>query len=774
VPTLTVSASASPSTVDKGDSVAFSGSAGGGRAPFAYSWSFGDGGSSTLQNPSHAYATAGTYHGSLTVTDANGSTATANTSAIVVNPLPGVAVVASPSTGDAPLSVALGATPSGGTAPYNYSWSFGDGTPASTTQNPSHIYGGAGTYLTQVTLTDSAGHAAQAGVSVAVAPALNATASASPTSGNAPLTVNLVATVTGGRTPYSYSWNFGDGSIGSTSQNPSHVYANSGVYNATLAVTDANGVTVLRSAPAVSVQPGRLVVTASASPLAGDAPLPVTLHAIASGGTPAFSYSWTFGDGSGGSGPTPVHTYAAGTFTATVTVTDSGSQVATASVSVTVSPQLGGTATATPNLGDAPLQVNFVGSGSGGLGGYSYAWSFGDGTTSTSQNPIHSYAAGSYNPTLTVSDGNGGSVVVHTSSVITVNPPPMATSSVDLSAGDAPMSVHFTGGASAGTPPFSFSWDFGDSSPISTSQNPSHVYAVPGTNHAVLTVTDNAGATAKATTLTILVNPVPTLTASAAPSTGDAPLAVTLTALVSGGTAPFSYAWNFGDTQTGSGATANHTYAAGSYTATVTVTDAAGLKAAAVTTSISVAPGLTAIAAASSAGGQAPLTINFTGVAAGGRAPYTYGWGFGDGSRSNSQNPAHTFTVAGNYTVTLSVSDNNAGAAVKTISVQVTAPAGTPSNLPNGSGSTEPSPGPSPGTADPGKSPVGATTVPVHASPSPEPSPSSPGGGASSNPSRGTGPSLPGSLPILIVMLIALAAGGGLLFRVWTAVTRAW
>src|SRR5260370_19323744 len=74
---------------------------------------------------------------------------------------------------------------------------------------------------------------------------LTASAGASPTTGNAPLGVSFTGAATGGTAPYSYGWNFGDGSAASTVQNPSHTYNTARTYTATLTVTD-------RSAPATT------------------------------------------------------------------------------------------------------------------------------------------------------------------------------------------------------------------------------------------------------------------------------------------------------------------------------------------------------------------------------------------------------------------------------------------------------------------------------------------------------------------------------------------
>ncbi|MDH6143465.1 PKD repeat protein, partial [Kitasatospora sp. GP30] len=145
----------------------------------------------------------------------------------------------SPTTGNAPLTENFTGSATGGTAPYTYSWNFGDGT-TSTTQNPSHTYSTAGTYTATLTVTDSASPANTATSQVtttvsAVGNPLAASASATPTSGQVPLSVGFTGTGTGGTPGYSYSWNFGDGTT-STTQNPSHTYSTAGTYTATLTV----------------------------------------------------------------------------------------------------------------------------------------------------------------------------------------------------------------------------------------------------------------------------------------------------------------------------------------------------------------------------------------------------------------------------------------------------------------------------------------------------------------------------------------------------------
>jgi PKD repeat protein len=147
--------------------------------------------------------------------------------------------------------------------------------------------------------------------------------------------------------------------------------------------------------------------------------------------------------------------------------------------------------------------------------------------------------------------------------------------------GQAPLTVNFSGRASGGVAPYTYSWNFGDGQ-SSTSQNPSHTYTIPDSYVATLTAKDSQGAQAS-DTLTIratdTADPL-SVTASASPTAGLPPLTVSFTGSASGGTSPYTYSWDFGDGGSSTSLNSSHTYTAiGSYTATLTVTDASSDKA---------------------------------------------------------------------------------------------------------------------------------------------------------------------------------------------------
>jgi PKD repeat protein len=109
----------------------------------------------------------------------------------------------SPMSGLAPLAVNFTGSASGGTSPYSYRWSFGDSS-SSTTQNPSHTYSSSGSYTATLTVTDStsATDTATVNINVTTSVPLSANIAASPTSGQAPLTVNFTGSASGGASPY--------------------------------------------------------------------------------------------------------------------------------------------------------------------------------------------------------------------------------------------------------------------------------------------------------------------------------------------------------------------------------------------------------------------------------------------------------------------------------------------------------------------------------------------------------------------------------------------
>ncbi|OLE68365.1 hypothetical protein AUF78_16415 [archaeon 13_1_20CM_2_51_12] len=276
---------------------------------------------------------------------------------------------------------------------------------------------------------------------------------------------------------------------------------------------------------------------------------------------------------------------------ASLTSNDANAKVMTEFFKSTTPPVLLSTSfTYSPTSPQTSQQVSFTASASGGTGPYNFTWTFGDGAAGTGTIVYHTYStAGSYNVLLTAKDSSPSPQTASSQQAITVTspppPPPSLTASFTASLSNpvVEQTISFTGSASGGTSPYSYAWNFGDSSTGSGSPV-SHVYQTAGVYTVVLTVTDTAGHVASASNTVTVTSP---LSASFTYSPSNpAPLTnVQFTATTTGGTGPYGYSWDFGDGTTGTGASASHLYLLpGTYTVTLTVVDANGLTTTASTT----------------------------------------------------------------------------------------------------------------------------------------------------------------------------------------------
>ncbi len=667
-----VGATATPNSGQAPLEVTFSAGAVDGVEPYRASWVFGDGSDPaeglTVQ---HRFVRAGEFVARVTLTDDAGASATAE---VPVRITEGAAPVitrarATPSQGIAPLNVSFSATVTGAGAQPQYAWDFGDGS-TSDLATPSHTFTSGGTFTVGVVVTNGetgvASERATVEVEVASDAIPAAAASATPASGIAPLTVSFRGTVVGGNGPFNYTWDYGDGSAGSTGQNPSKVFDTPGVYTVLFTVTDADGDEDTASVD-VSVQDNTVPqVALTATPSTGYAPLTAQFDPGVSGGDLPLTYQWSFGDGDTSTQANPSHVYTTpGTYTVTLEVTDANGDQATdtSDVVVTTNETPQATASATPDAGLAPLTVQFDAQASGGNGALTYQWSFGDGGSASIASPSHIYqTAGQYTATVVVTDADGdstsGQVIVDVGSDLV----PSANASASPVSGFSPLTVDFFGNASGGNGALSYTWNFGDGSATSTDQNPTHTYTLAGTYTATLLVEDTDGDSSSDTVrIEVVDNQIPQVTGSATPDSGIAPFNVSFQASVSGGDSPFTYVWDFGDNEPASPLqNTNHSYTnGGTFVATVTVTDANGdtdTDAVTITVADDQTPTVTATADVDT--GTAPLTVQLDAAGAGGNGALTYQWFFGDGSvPASGASVQHTYQNAGIYTASVVVTD---------------------------------------------------------------------------------------------------------------------
>ncbi|MFM7153698.1 MAG: PKD domain-containing protein, partial [Bacteroidota bacterium] len=657
---------------------------------------FGDGTTSTLQNPVHTYANGGTYTVKLTTTNACGSKSITKTVTLI--PPPTASFTSTGSPGCAPQTVSFSNTSSGATS---YNWSFPGGTPpASSDTNPVVIYDLPGTYTaTLVAINSSGTDTATAAVTIGTVPGAGFNSSTNGT------LATFTNTTTNGT---SYSWDFGDGSA-STETDPAHTYSADGVYTVVLTATNACGsstvtqtVTIvtppsaeftagpLTGCPGLTVvfdnnssdnattfawsfpggspdtsslenptvvynAPGQYDVTLIASNSAGTDTLtfvnyiqvgsaPVagfssstngTVVSFTNSSTNATSYSWDFGDNSSSTDANPVHTYAAdGVYTVVLSATNNcGTVTATQTVTVTTAPDANFTAGNTSGCG--PLQVTFENTSSENATSWFWTFEGGEPSTSTEENPTVLYlSTGSYDVTLIVT-GSGGSDTLTRIDYVTVQGAPTG----GFTYSQVQNSVTFTNTSADAT---SYSWTFGDGNG-STDANPTHTYAADGVYTVVLAATNNCGTTFVEQTVTIITVPVAAFTFNGA--IGCSPFIVSFDNTSSDNATSIEWTFEGGTPATSTEENPVVTWdAPGVYNVTLVASNQAGSSTA--TASITVIGGPSAGFTSQTAG----LSVIFTNSSQNGG---TYSWDFGDGSTSQEENPTHTYAGTGTYTVVL-------------------------------------------------------------------------------------------------------------------------
>ncbi|MCB9232468.1 MAG: PKD domain-containing protein [Bacteroidia bacterium] len=569
--------------------------------PTSWQWDFGDGNTSILQNPTHNYATAGTYTVCLIGSNQCSSDTSCQTVSIVC-PIPATAFAASSTNYNASFTDQSTGTPT------SWGWNFGDGQ-TSVLQNPSHTYAATGTYTVCLITGNPCGADTTCQQVTITCPQTSSGFSASSTNYNATFTDQSTGS------PTTWSWNFGDGQT-STLQNPTHTYAATGNYTVCLTTTNACG----------SNSNCQTITITCPTPTAAFASSVNNFTATFNNqttGSPT-SVSWDFGDGFTSTQSSPSHIYAAnGTYQVCLTATN-GCGPSTVCHTITVN-----CPAPTASFGETVTNLTAVFSNSS-TGGTSYSWNFGDGGTATSTNPVHTYAAqGTYTVCLTVTNVCGQVSSCHTVSIVC--PPPVAgfTSSVNQ------MSASFTDQSTGAT---TWSWNFGDGG-TSNVQNPVHTYSGPGTYNVCLTVNSACGTQTTCQTVTITCpSPVAAFTFNA---NG---LTVSFTDQSTGGT---TWSWNFGDGIQSTQQNPNHTYlTSGTFQVCLTVGNGCLTSTSCVNVTVVCQPPVAGFTYTVSGN-----SVNFIDLSSGNPLPTSWSWNFGDGSVSTQQNPVHNYAFVSTYVV---------------------------------------------------------------------------------------------------------------------------
>ena len=587
----------------------------GGTAPYTFNW----GGGITTED--RTGLTAGSY--SVTITDAN--SCTASVSSTITQPavaLSGSTVITNVSC-NADSTGAINLTPTGGTTPYTFNWGGGI-----TTEDRTGL--AAGSY--SITITDA--NSCTASVSSTVTePTTISSSVSSQTNVSCNAGSNGAATilVSGGTTPYTYSWSPSGGTAATASG------LSSGTYTCT--ITDFNGCTktqnVTITQPVASVS-GTTVVTNAACFGANTGAINLT----PAGGTAPYTFNW------GGGITTEDRTgLSAGSYSVTITDANGCTNIASATITQPAASVSGTTAIThvSCNAGSNGA-INLT--VSGGTAPYTFNW--GGGITTEDRTGL---TAGTYNVTIT--DANSCTA----SSSATITQPATALSgstvvtNVSCNAGSNG-AINLT--ATGGTAPYTFNWGGGITTEDRTGIS-AGTYSVTITDANGCTNIDSATITQPATALsgsTVSTN---------ASCNGGSNGAINLTP--TGGTAPYTFNWGGGITTEDQAGISAGTY-------NVTITDANSCTAS--TSAIVTQPtGISAtwITTPVNCFGESNGQINFT--ASGGTGSYTFNWGGGITTEDR------TGLSAGAYSVM--VTDSLACAA--TLSISVTEPANLTSSI---------------------------------------------------------------------------------------------
>ncbi|MBF9336594.1 PKD domain-containing protein [Microbacterium lacticum] len=651
--------------------------------------------------------------------------------------LPNQAPVASFEASVADLTVAVDAgasIDSDGTIA-SYAWDFGDAQ-IGAGKTASHVYANPGTYTVTLTVTDDDGATATTTRQVeAVAPNAAPTAAFTTSANGLAFAVDGAGSSDGDGTIASYAWTFGDGAT-ATGATASHTYTTGGTYVVTLTVTDDDGATNAAT-QFVTVTPANVVPVASFVSVVDRLAVSVDGSGSSDPDGTVVSFGWDFGDGVTATGATASHTYGApGTYAVTLTVTDDRGATATQTSQVAVADT---PAPAGPLFADAFGRQLASGWGSADAGG---AWtlrtgatrfSVGDGvgkavlpgaSTVNADTPVINSVSTRFSATFSVDKINDamyvgaitrrvgddqymvrvrvaadGSARLHVLRGASTAVGAAVESGVVITPGAKYRLVADTKTVAGVTTISAKIWKDGTAEPagwqIERSNNAAGLQVAGSAG--IYSYVPNAAANVPVTfafdDITITdPTATPQPPANANPVAAFTPTVNGLGVSVDGAASSdsdgtiASYAWDFGDGATATGATASHTYTTGgTYQVILTVTDnkgATGTKTIPVTVSSTpVDPPANVVPVASfvSVVDRLAVSVDGSGSSDPDGTVVSFGWDFGDGVTATGATASHTYGAPGTYAVTLTVTDDRGATATQTSQVAVAdtpAPAG--------------------------------------------------------------------------------------------------
>ena len=654
----------------------------------SYLWDFGDGNTSVLPNPTHAYSATGDYIVTLSIITTNGCTASISHT-ISINPLPNPNFAhTAPDCLNEPIYFTdLSNSPNGSIA--KWYWDFGDGndTTIMAPNNPdvSHIYAVEGTFDVSLSVTDSDSCENTIVKQVVTLASPIADYTYEESCYGVPVLFTDLSSANGGPDLYSWEWYFGDPLSGinnsSNIQNPSHLFTDPGTYTVTLVIVNTIGCSDTAFQEIIIDSLPNVDFTMASDTICLDQQAQFTGI-----GSNINSWFWEFGDGGTSIEQSPAYSYmASGSYTVTLTVIDSDGCQNSISHLITVKElPLANFNYELPLC--AETQVQFIDQSSTSSGTLiEWIWDFGDGSAiETVQYPddpnlLHAYTLpGTYNVTLIVMNSDSCTAQV-TNDIIIIPSPEANFSFTDGCFGQA---IEFTDlSAPNGGEIISWDWNFGDpasgASNTSTSQNPSHLFSLSGDFDITLIIWDINGCGDTAFQTVTMADPPDVDFSYTAACLGMA-TQFTVDETVTDVANVQSFDWDFGDGNTSTSQNPSHIYATmGSYEVTLTiimVDECIG----SVTHSVEINP-LPNANFENTSPACLGNPVYFTDLSSSPNGNIvTWFWDFGDGTTATINDPdipdvEHIYANDASYDVSLSVTDSEGCEHTITKQVQVLA-----------------------------------------------------------------------------------------------------
>ncbi|MHC1778158.1 MAG: PKD domain-containing protein [Lentimicrobium sp.] len=644
----------------------------------SYSWSTTGTGTitnGTTLNPTYQPSAGDISNGSatliLTAVSASGCGSFSDEMVIFINQNPDLDFTWSPVCEGQPTNFVVDETMTDVNSIAVWHWNFGDGFYANV-MNPSHTFPAVGAYEVTLTATDTAGYTTILTHTVEInsSPIAFFSIDTPNCEGNPTQFHNLSSTENGYITRW--VWSYGDGSDNDTiyfpnDPNPTHDYANSGIFEVSLKVLNSFGCENTYFAQ-VTVTPNP-VANFYYTTLCEDLLVNFQDASFPNGAGNVVGWAWNFDDPASGifnlsDIEDPQHIFSApGTYNVTLQITNFNNCTDTITKQITVGAapaveftwQSSCAEALTSFFTDATIvNLNAVAT---------FAWDFGDGGISNLQDPQHMYAAGNdYTVMLTITDTAGCSNSV--SHLVHVSPLPVAFFSYTAPTCFETETVFNDLSYTESGYITEWEWIFGDGNTTVVTYpddpNVTHQYANAGFYNVTLNITTSEGCEA---TVIIQVEVIPNPVAnfiSTSSCLGE-PVNFTDLSQPNGGGQITGWAWEFGDPTSGVNNTSlltnpSHTYAQpGTYTVSLIVTTTNSC-ADTTTRVITIAPA--PVVDFTFTSGCSNDTIQFTSSTfVDPVSTLNWLWEFGDGTTSTAADPQHIYTSQGVYFVNLTITD---------------------------------------------------------------------------------------------------------------------